>query len=165
MVVEHTFITTLEPEQAMQTALNFLQERGFVSDGPSGFRFANDAWTSLKVRRGKTTVRAAMNAVELPQTVRLEWDRGRVVVAASMDVPAKQLPAHQSLLVNIATALEELLARRVAPAHAGQSLRYLEESLVEEARRKRRKRTTTLLVVLVIVIALIAFAIFMATQS
>jgi hypothetical protein len=164
MVVEHVFITTLEPEQAMQTALNFLQERGFVSDGPSGFRFANDAWTSLKVRRGKTTVRAAMNAVELPQTVRLEWDRGRVVVAASMDVPAKQLPEHQGLLMSIATALEELLARRMVPEHAGQSLRHLEESLVEEARRKRRKRTRTLLILLAIIVALIVFAVYMGTR-
>jgi hypothetical protein len=162
MVVEHTFITTLEAEPTMRAALAFLQQFGFVPGGPGGFRLANDPWTSLNVRRGKSSVSKAANAVELPQTVRLEWDRGRVTVAAAMELPNKQLPIHQSMLINITLALEEILARHLPPEMAGQSLRHMEALLVDEARRKRRRRTTTLIVILVLVVALVTFAIVMA---
>src|SRR4051812_16458257 len=77
VVVEHTFVTVLEPEQAMQTASAYLNQRGFVTTDPGGFRMPGDRWTSIKMRRGGFKAGPKTALLDLPQTLHMEWDRGR----------------------------------------------------------------------------------------
>jgi hypothetical protein len=153
MVVEHSFITRLGPDETMRTALDYLREYGFASAEPAGFRLAGDAWTSLKVHRGsKITSRTAV--ADLPQVVHLEWDRGRVNVAASIEVPKKELRAHSELLIAITLALEELLATGLSPSEAGRQLRQVAiEQGQEREEQRRRRRNRTIIVVLFVVLA------------
>jgi hypothetical protein len=164
MVVEHSFITRLGPDETMRTALDYLREHGFSNAEAVGFRMAGDPWTSLKVHRGgKVTPRTAV--ADLPQVVHLEWDRGRVNVAASIEVPKKELRDHSQLLISITLALEELLATGMPPVEAGRDFRQVEIELArarEEQRRRHRRRTITALLFVVLacvaVIAIISIA-------
>src|SRR5689334_21573109 len=84
MVVEHTFITTLSAPDALRLASQFLSQRGFVATAQEAFAIgAGDAWNVLEMTRGQKKARRAKSIVVYPQTLRLEWDRGRVSVAAS----------------------------------------------------------------------------------
>src|SRR5438874_1341924 len=138
MVVEHTFITRLDAEPTMRAAFTYLQERGFVSDEPAGFRF-EDEWKSLRMKRGrKGTAKSAI--LDLPQTIHLEWDRGRVNVAAAIEIPKKELPAHSELLISITLALEELLTHQFPSAQAGRRWGEIEAVHDYERIEKRRRR-------------------------
>src|SRR2546423_783203 len=155
MVVEHTFITRLDAEQTMRTALRYLQEHGFENAEPMGFRFAGDEWKSLKVKRGrKATAKSAL--LDLPQTVHLEWDRGRVNVAASIEIPKKELFTHSQLLISITLALEELLTRDLHFDEVGRQLREIEMSFDHERLEKRRRRRN------ITIIAVLFFALCIA---
>src|SRR6266550_777518 len=83
MLVEHAFITTLEASDALQLASRFLNARGFEAVAQNAFALGPGGWNVLEMTRGKRKAQRAKSVVDLPQQVRLEWDRGRVTVAAS----------------------------------------------------------------------------------
>jgi hypothetical protein len=90
MLVEYSFITTLEARDAMRVASDFLTSRGFVAEASGAFALDGGDWNALEVRREKRTGKArTQTAVDLPQVIRLEWDRGRVTLAAlSLQLPS-----------------------------------------------------------------------------
>jgi len=161
MVVEHSFITRMGPDETMRTALDYLREHGFANAEPVGFRLAGDPWTSLKVHRGgKVTARTAV--ADLPQVVHLEWDRGRVNVAASIEVPKKELRDHSQLLISITLALEELLAAEMPSVEAGREFRQVEIELArarEQQRRRHRNRSIIMVSFVVLALAIMVIAI------
>lgn len=118
MVVEHAFVTTLPPAEAMRRASEFLAARGYTLSPTAGRAFAVAApggadagrWTTLQVVRGKPTAAAARRIADLPQQVQLEWDRGRVTVAASI-ADRFSVKKRQQLLFATVTVLDALLAR------------------------------------------------------
>ena len=68
MVIEHTFVTTMEAPQAMTAAAQFLAQRGFVDAAGHGFAVDNEAdWNSLEMRRGKKSAVRAKSIAQLPQ--------------------------------------------------------------------------------------------------
>src|SRR6188474_2921057 len=84
MIVEHVFITTMEAPDALRLASQFLSSRGFEAVHQEAFQLgAPDTWNVLEMRRGKKTPAKAKSHLELPQQVRLEYDRGRIALAAS----------------------------------------------------------------------------------
>jgi hypothetical protein len=114
-------------------------------------------------RGGKVTPRTAV--ADLPQVVHLEWDRGRVNVAASIEVPKKEHRDHSQLLISITLALEELLAAEMPSVEAGREFRQVEIDLAqarEEQRRRHRRRTIAAMLFVVLacvaVIAIISMA-------
>src|SRR3712207_6576985 len=80
MVVEHVFVTTLEAPDALTRASEFLAAGGFVVQEQKAFPLGG--WNAVEVTRGKSNAARAKSVEELPQRVRVEWDRGRVTVAA-----------------------------------------------------------------------------------
>src|SRR5438094_2401437 len=151
MVVEHVFVTTQEPAQAMRAAADLLYSHGFRFDRDS-FSGPPDAPTAMEALRGKTNAQRAYGITELPQRVRLEYDRGRMSIAASI-VPKRTwngrhasfssaanasgtqpLQQHAALLVAMAQGLENLLAFDQSPNDAAEQWTRIENRLSASAR-------------------------------
>lgn len=175
MVVEHSFVTTLPQDQAMSAAANFLSDRGFISTKQSAFSMApqTSAWETIEMRRGVASARRAKSVSELPHTIRIDFDRGRMTLAMSivanhawggigflLSTPAgepgnpKRMKLHQQLLTSIALGLERLLAGGLPPQQAAEDWDAA-EAAIAVARRKRRRRNIILLCVFFLFIAAI----------
>lgn len=175
MVVEHTFITTLEGHDALRMAWELLISRGFAPLPPPEQALRPLAPNAVELRRGRENPERAKSIVELPQFVRVEWDRGRVAVAASITprtwmgrqytpgsmitkpISARQ-PDQENLLLAVIGSLEMLLAHRRAPAECVAGLDQLQHHLVQQARRSRRRGWLIVGVIIVGFVGLIVFA-------
>jgi hypothetical protein len=174
MVIEHTFVTTMEPGDAMRTAADLLARRGFVSAAGSAFAVGSGEWNTLEMRRGKTRAAKAKNIAQLPQVAHVQWDRGRVSVVLSIEPSAvwgggsfsigfgldmgassgnpKKMKLHTELLMAIARALEGVLAQRQAPeAVLGEWDRV--EAEIQRAAKRRFWRNTIILICFLLAIA------------
>ncbi|HEY2586650.1 MAG TPA: hypothetical protein VGI81_12875 [Tepidisphaeraceae bacterium] len=163
MVVEHTFVTTMEAPQTMSAAAQFLQEFGFVADGQRAFALGG-TWDALEVRRGRARRGKRYAIRDWPQQVRLEWDRGRVDVAASATPPPTgnfdtrwgdklrkdESASVQELLFTVARSLELLLGAR-QPDQARAELQAIDRRLIERADRNRRRVRFWIILLLVFV--------------
>jgi hypothetical protein len=170
VVVEHTFVTTMEAPQAMAAASEFLARRGF--EAPRTAFSMNQQWDTLEVRRGRAKARSARSVAQLPQVVNLSWDRGRVTVALSIEASnvwgggsfvlgttvekPKRMRLHQSLLGAIAIGLEMLLAQQVPPEMAMAQWDRVEEEIAKAARRRRIRIAIVIGIVILFFGALIA---------
>ena len=88
MVVEHTFVTTLEAPEAMRAVGTMLAELGFVAEVQNAFAMET-AWNAIELRRGAAKSRRGRGLLQWPQQVRVEWDRGRVEVAVAIHPPPR----------------------------------------------------------------------------
>lgn len=164
MVIEHTFVTTLDAPDALQTASAFLRERGFSpaeNDSGTGAR--------LEMSRGKTNPARARSVAELPQSIRLDFDRGRIALAAAVtpspvwggrsfagndveiratDTNAlKRMKLHTDMLMGILGGLEKLLVHRAPAEIASQQWAEAEERIAAAARRHKRRNRIALTIV------------------
>lgn len=173
MVVEHTFITTLEAQPALERAGALLSSRGFAH---AGTRYGSDA--QLHMNRGNAKAAKARSVTELPQVVRIEWDRGRVMVAASIEASPtwggasswggiserpQKMTLHTRLLTAIANALEAVVARDLPVNEAAAEWDHVErdvaEAAAEHARRSRRRMIILWSILAIIIGAIVAVTI------
>ena len=178
MIVEHVFITTLDGADALGLAWEFLAYGGFsaVFD-PTGSGRPNN---SLDVRRGRESAARALSIDELPQRVRVDWDRGRVTVAASIEYfqhgafstgTRSEPPAHSpkirphiELMHAVVGGLEAVLANRMPVDEAVRHWSQLESRLRDESARKRRRRTITLWTVFALIVLFVVAIIALNTR-
>ena len=163
MLVEHTFVTTMDAAEALAAVSDLLRARGFAPDDPPGRAAAgagpvppSASPNMLELRRGKKNPARAKSALELPQHVRVEWDRGRVVVAASTlprtwagrqyppggwrTVPASKVqPDQAAMLTAVAEAIELRLAYREPPERCLVRLDQVEAEVRVTSAARRRK--------------------------
>jgi hypothetical protein len=171
MVVEHTFITTLSDQEALGAATALLNSRGFTAVGERAFAM-DGTWTNIELTRGKTNPARAKSITDLPQNVRIEFDRGRICMAASLtpwsrggreQIPGeittrsvnKPHPLQQELLLALVAAVELLLVQRQPPHICTSRLDHVELEIHEFARRMRRRHWTIGLIVLALIAAAI----------
>src|SRR5205814_3803523 len=83
MVVEHTFVTTMQDREALTAATGLLNSRGFVAVGEQAFSM-DGSWNNVEMRRGRAKPRGAKSILDLPLNVRVEFDRGRIAIAAAI---------------------------------------------------------------------------------
>jgi hypothetical protein len=175
LVVEHTFITTYPADEALRAAADLLACHGFAAKPGAGFPLHAAAQNALEMTRGRANAGRAGSVAELPQQVRLEWDRGRVALAVSVAPPDHWLPGGRAtgqpasvkkaaqqqtdLLIVIAESLERLLAGRQRAGEAAAEWDRVEHDLNERARRARRRSYAILAVVVAAFLALILAAI------
>jgi len=168
VVAEHSFITTMDGPEAIRAALQFLQQGGFATEPQTAFPLDN-TWNVLEVRRGKVGRVTRKAIADWPQRVRIEWDRGKVDVAAMITPPAQrtwnprltnsgapklskgQQAAAEAYLLAIATSLELLLSRR---ADKAQSIWVQLEGLMQQERTDCRRRGRWRLAITLIFFAL-----------
>jgi hypothetical protein len=177
MVVEHTFITTIEGHDALRMAWELLVSRGFAPLPPPEAAQRPHSANAVELRRGRENPDRAKSVVELPQFVRVEWDRGRVTVAASIaprtawgrqyspgSIVSKSMsarePDQENLLLAVVASLELLLAHRRTPMECVAGLDRLQDHLNRMARGKRRRNW---LILLGLVLAFVAFIVFAMT--
>lgn len=168
MVIEHTFVTTKDAMQTMQSAMQFLGARGFERS-EAAFPIGGE-WTTLEMRRGKKKAARAKNIAQLPQTAHVQWDRGRVTVVLSIEPnyvwggsgaqigfhigPStgnpKKMKLHTTMLSAIATGLEQVLVYEALPDLAAQPWQAADE----EARRLATRRIWRNVIIAIAVIAI-----------
>ncbi len=177
MIVEHSFVTTLEAPDAMRVATDFLQECGFTAEAQGAFQVNDQGWKTLQFRRGKRKPSQARAFAELPQQLSLEWDRGKVDMAASI-LPGRRetrgsfgsasrtdslkLVLHRDHLIALAASMELLLSQQV-PQEARSTLAQLAPRIAAKDKSDRRGRIAKLALVilfLVVVAGAISIAVF-----
>jgi hypothetical protein len=145
MIVEHSMVTTLGPGQAFDLVEGFLGAYGFKRLGDPGA-------VQRTFARGKKDGSAAAYFKDVPLKVRVDFDRGRLNFAASIDFRSKEDARLRDFTVGLAIGLDRLLEDRldIAMAHA------MVESHAD-AVRKHDKRLKIIRVSLVsLLIAIIA---------
>ncbi|HZZ41406.1 MAG TPA: hypothetical protein VFE58_00585 [Tepidisphaeraceae bacterium] len=168
MVIEHTFITTLDSSTALQSAAQLCQQHGFVTAGESAFPMTGPEWTDLKMARGVKNPRRAKSISQLPQILRLQFDRGRINLAISLQPggpwgggsfytegkpTSKRMRLHRELLTSIALSLESLLANRAPLDQATTQWSQIETEIARLARRRKIRQRIILAIVLLLVLA------------
>jgi hypothetical protein len=127
------------------------------------------------VTRGRDNAARARSVEELPQRVRVEWDRGRVTVAAYIQAFGRsafsvgsgvELPAHSpkvrlhaQLMTAVAQGLELLLAHHQPPDEARRPWDAAAAMIAADARDRRRKRNVALTVLALLFAGLIGLAV------
>jgi len=170
MVIEHIFITTLEAPEALQRAAQFLNSRGFQATPQAAFAMGGQAWSVLEMTRGKKNPSRAKSVVELPQQIRMEWDRGRVTVAASSTSlqesrsttigkksGARMARNQQTVLTGLVMSLQELLEAQREFDTVAATNAALEGQLHAADRSRRRRNMIILLTIFGAFIALITY--------
>jgi hypothetical protein len=178
MVVEHSFITTLEAADALRTAAQFLNARGFEAVSEGAFTMGPSAWNALEMTRGTKKVRKAKSVIELQQQVRIEWDRGRVSVAASALSPqeaqatgwnvkptGKAAKLQEEMLVGLASHLQQLLEGRADAGQLSAMWGNFETRLHEQDRSRRRRRGWIVLIIVGFFLAFVVTMIVIAANS
>jgi hypothetical protein len=174
MVVEHTFVTTLEPADALHRASEFLARHGFSAVTTGGFAVGDTQWTGLKMSRGKKLARSAKSVSQLPQMLRLDYDRGRVTLAISITPSgvwgrgrfgsdpkpdSKHMRLHTAMLTAIASGLELLLVQKLPLDQTAAQWDAAEASIELATRRHRRNMWIAAAIILLIFGGLIALVI------
>jgi hypothetical protein len=178
VVVEHTFVTTMEARDALRAAMELLSSRGFVPVFEQAFAVGEaNNFTTLEMRRGKAKAVKAKNVVQLPQLAHLQYDRGRVSVALSIEpnhtwggggigtagfgidttAPTgspKKMKLHTQLLSAQAVALEQRLAQQCAAESCMAQWDQAEAACVDAARRRRRRSLIIVMVFVLFVVGL-----------
>jgi hypothetical protein len=157
VVLEHTFITTSDAPRVIEDASLFLQDLGFVVEVMSE--------ATLKARRGCEKPSKAKKVSELPQVVRIDFDRGRVSLAASIQELRKVGDLHRMLLQVIARSLESLLARGMTPDEARVQWDAVDQQIEEDAAAVRRRSRILLFVLLLCILIPVALVAWVIAQS
>jgi hypothetical protein len=129
---------------------------------------------AIEMRRGKASASRAKTVTDLPQVVRVQFDRGRVTVGLSIDTnavwgtqstlggtsrSAKNVQVHTELLTAIAVALEQVVAHGQAPDSATGEWDRIEAQVAARARRRARNLWITLAVIIGLFAGMITIAI------
>ncbi len=157
MVLEHAFITTADAPEVIEDAASFLEDLGFLVVVISE--------TSLQARRGREKASKAKKVSELPQIVRIDFDRGRVSVGASIEEQRKAGDLHRMLLQVTARSLESLLARGMTPPEARLQWNAVDEQIEKDAAAMRRRSRILLFVLLLILLIPVALVVWVILQS
>ena len=177
MVVEHSFVTTMDETQALDAAAAFLQERGFARAVLPNAR-------GLELQRGKKNSARAKSVSELPQVVRVDFDRGRVSVGISVTPSArwggqsftnsqvevtqkdvqnpKRMKLHHDMALGIATGLEQLLVNGLAADQAARDWNEAEERIAAAARRFKRMQLIGTIIIFAVIVVIFGIIIYVA---
>lgn len=185
MIVEHEFITTAEAGEALARGAGLLEHLGFQrapgaateaprcpgcgsspTDDAAGTGTCPRCGQALVVartfRRGKVVPERAVYALEQqPQSVAVEWDRGKMTIAAGIQPAGKPTPLHGELLTTLAKIIEAHVAAGVPLDRIDAQWQDLHSRIRRDNRRRRLPRDILLgllgaLVLAVVVIGLAA---------
>lgn len=136
-------MTTLGGQAALAGAGQLLESMSFTLNSVSE--------SHVEARRGVKIAARAKSIAELPQFVRVDFDRGRVTVAASLEVHGKARPLHADMLVALAESLDRHIAQGLPQQEA--VMRWDDEHRrIDMDAACRRRRTRIIAVSLIVVI-------------
>ena len=132
MLAEHTLVTTLEAPDAVRLAREFLCVYGF-----NEVRREEHA---LHAARGRAKPNQSISVSDLPQSVVMRYDRGRIELAVAVTEPKKVEAAHRDLALALLDGLYQLLAHDGRPDEAHLRMEAVERDNALSFRRRRRRR-------------------------
>jgi hypothetical protein len=156
MLVEHVFVTTLEGPDALEATKDLLAEYGFELQNELIQDRNGNPVHSLTMARGKKNPDRCRSVLDLPHQFQLEWDRGRVAVAAAITQPSWQtsrmagrpllvaknneLQVHQqAILAHLARMVEARLSTRDPAAdHRSEYEKLIRDIERDDAKHKKR---------------------------
>ncbi len=151
MLVEHSFVTTLESGEALDRIQEVIVELDF--------RIERRTDSHLTARRGLKSPARARSLRDLPQGLQADFDRGRIDMAISVEVRRKALDLYRDMLLGVAKALEARVTGGLTAEKAVEALRGLHRRLDREAfRRQIRRRIVVLAVALAVAGAMVVAA-------
>ncbi len=161
MVIEHTFVTTKKSTDALREASTYLAARGFVADQSAGFSLDPAGWTSVELRRGRPTAgRRQRTLLNSAQQIRLEYDRGRLHIAASApDVGS--VKRRQIYLTALVRDLEQLLSYQPFTVPADETW----DAITAGQKRFERRQKLTGWIVFGLIFALVLAAVLYGSRS
>lgn len=183
MVVEHEFVTTLDAPAALSAAARFLAQGGFASQDQA-FTVGQPQWTTLEMKRGKKSPARAKTIAQLPQRIIVNYDRGRITVAASITAShawggsanfnigfgidacgesPKKMILHQQLLIAIANGLDQVVAKG-QPHEIAQADWLRTEQLIQEAAKKRTRRQLITAGIIILIFATLITLVILAAH-
>lgn len=162
MIVEHTFVTTLDHDDAFACADQFLVPLGFQ-------RFMEETDAAAQARafrewkRGKENPAKAKVPTELPQRMRMDFDRGRVTLAYAVTFthPAKAAKQLKASSLALCAGVDHLLTGDRSCDELIAEVRGFEENLD----RRARKSKTIVAVLLGVFVAIIVGVVIIAVLS
>lgn len=155
MIVEHSFVTILEPARAFDRIEGFLGAYGFT-------RLGQPTPMIRDYSRGKKNTNAAVYLKDIPQKIRVEFDRGRISFAASIDFRRKEDPLLRDFMVSLAIGLDKFLEGQLALAIAHSVIESSAEKVARRDRRHKIARVCAISFALLLVATPVLIGIFMA---
>jgi hypothetical protein len=156
MIVEHTFVSTLEVAACEQRTRDLLQACGFREEAATS--------GGLEFRRGAKSPNKARRPDDVPQSVRVEFDRGRVVFAASLTPLRRPLPEQKDVLLLIANTLESFLTQNLELAEVLRPWIALSDRIANQQRRRKRIQHTFVAALLLLLVALVVLLVYALGQ-
>ena len=175
MIAEHIFVTTLKPAEAFDLSTQFLGHFGFV---PGAITTDSDPkQQNLSFSRGAARPRKTDPLNKWRPRVMIQYDRGRITVAASImspvsgrwtteseAIPKTYRDLAEKFLFQITTSLDNLLAHNGSPDKALADLTEFEQKIGGEYSQRSKRRTITMVIVvgvfilamIIMVVALVA---------
>jgi hypothetical protein len=130
VIIEHTFVTVRPETEAFAAAGNLM----------TLFKFAprpDPAPSAREWSRGKRDARQAYGMTNLPQRLRIHFDRGRVSVAGAVELRHKNQLEARDTIVAMTVALEMLLAQGASPEAASADVLAKQAWIARVDRRRR----------------------------
>jgi hypothetical protein len=168
MVIDHQFISTLDAGEVFGFAEAYLSTRGFRRSGTESERW-------IEFRRGVTASGKAKSITELPQRVRIEFDRGRVSVAAQIEASGrwggagsfqisstggnenrKKMVVHEKMLMGMVTGLQALLAHDGIADYTYAAWDAAETEASELVTRHQRRQKKLIVIAVLLIAATVA---------
>lgn len=148
MLVEHSFISIIDGDAACSAAEHLLMAIGFEP-------MSLDRPRACQLRRGEIRSARAKRITDLAQLVRIEFDRGRVTFAASIDDQGKfrrEKQVMQEILLGLAETVEIHIGRG-GPIEKALARWAVVRTSVDEVHRRIRRRQMILVIILLAIIA------------
>jgi hypothetical protein len=155
VIVEHSFVTTLDYPSARAALRRILVSRGWT--------ISLEDQGAFEAVSGAKNPTATRDLHRLPQHLRVEYDRGKVTVGASIIAHRKETPEHSQYLLVVVRALECSVAGGSTNCCAEWDL-LIDSFQARADRDRRRSRITVLILVcflgLVVAAAILAVVVF-----
>ena len=143
MIVEDSFVVAEPEADVFARARVTIEALGFNT-----VRLPSER--TLELQRGKERPFLTFSLTSFRQRVRIEFDRGRVAVAASISAARRNLVRQRELLLALANLIRASLHRPEDLEAAQREWQRVDEQIRKDARR--RKLTVTLVVLLILVV-------------
>jgi hypothetical protein len=177
LVIEHIFVTTCTPHDIVGRVGNLMNAHGFAAAPQVAFSVDPNQPMQLEYRKkgGRRSFRLRQPSLsECEQTVRLDFDRGRVTLAAALThhasanvtigTPGKRakkiLTFQENILFGLAHGVEGVLSQPPAPDAAARW-----DAAIAAADTHARRASNRTLLIFLIVVALLGALVTTAVMS
>lgn len=151
MLLEHSFVTTRDVGPVMEDTKEMLSSFGFAIEMRDEH--------SLQVWRGLPNPARAKNPNQLPQKVRVEFDRGRVIVAALIEERNRKFGRFSAdMMTALASCLEGMLCEGRSLQEVRAPWDEVQIRIANLVARQKRSNLIAIVILIGIILAIVGVA-------